>query len=96
MKTRQLSRNGPVVSGLGLGCMGPSYGHGPATDTQDAVRLIRAAVDKGVTFFDTAEAYGPFRWPASPSRANATPRTARSWSIAEPATCPTSKRNRHE
>ena len=60
MKTRQLGRNGPVVSALGLGCMGLSYGYGPATDTQDAVRLVRAAVDKGVTFFDTAEAYGPF------------------------------------
>jgi len=60
MKTRQLGRNGPLVSALGLGCMGLSYGYGPATDTQDAVRLIRAAFDKGVTFFDTAEAYGPF------------------------------------
>ncbi len=60
MKTRQLGRNGPVVSALGLGCMGLSYGYGPATDTQDAVRLIRAAVDMGVTFFDTAEVYGPF------------------------------------
>ncbi len=60
MKTRQLGRDGPIVSALGLGCMGLSYGYGPATDTQDAVRLIRAAFDKGVTFFDTAEAYGPF------------------------------------
>ncbi len=60
MKTRQLGRNGPIVSTLGLGCMGLSYGYGPATDTQEAIRLIRAAFDKGVTFFDTAEAYGPF------------------------------------
>src|ERR1700761_1439178 len=60
MKTRQLGRDGPIVSALGLGSMGLSYGYGPATDTQDAVRLIRAAYDKGVTFFDTAEAYGPF------------------------------------
>ena len=60
MKTRQLGRNGPIVSALGLGCMGLSYGYGPATDTQAAVRLIRAAFDEGVTFFDTAEAYGPF------------------------------------
>jgi aryl-alcohol dehydrogenase-like predicted oxidoreductase len=48
------------VSVLGLGCMGLSHGYGPATDTKDAVALIRAAVDKGVTFFDTAEVYGPF------------------------------------
>ena len=60
MKTRQLGRSGLTVSELGLGCMGLSYGYGPATDTAAAVRLIRAAVDRGVTFFDTAEAYGPF------------------------------------
>jgi aryl-alcohol dehydrogenase-like predicted oxidoreductase len=60
MKTRQLGRNGPIVSALGLGCMGLSYGYGPATDTTHAVALLRAAFDKGVTFFDTAEAYGPF------------------------------------
>jgi aryl-alcohol dehydrogenase-like predicted oxidoreductase len=60
MKTRQLGRNGPTVSALGLGCMGLSFGYGPATDTGDAVKLIRSAFDKGVTFFDTAEAYGPF------------------------------------
>jgi aryl-alcohol dehydrogenase-like predicted oxidoreductase len=60
MKTRQLGRNGPIVSALGLGCMGLSYGYGPATDTADAVKLIRAAFDRGITFFDSAEAYGPF------------------------------------
>ena len=60
MKTRQLGRSGLTVSALGLGCMGLSYGYGPATDTADAVRLIRAGFDRGVTFFDTAEAYGPF------------------------------------
>src|SRR2546421_3014521 len=48
------------VSALGLGCMGLSYGYGPATDKQDALSLIRAAVERGVTFFDTAEVYGPF------------------------------------
>lgn len=48
------------MSALGLGCMGLSYGYGPATDTTDAVKLIRAAFERGVTFFDTAEAYGPF------------------------------------
>ncbi len=47
------------VSAIGLGCMGLSYGYGPATDRSEAIKLIRAAVDRGVTFFDTAEAYGP-------------------------------------
>jgi aryl-alcohol dehydrogenase-like predicted oxidoreductase len=60
MKNRQLGRSGLEVSALGLGCMGLSYGYGPATDTADAVRLIRVAFDRGITFFDTAEAYGPF------------------------------------
>ena len=60
MKTRQLGRHGPTVSALGLGCMGLSYGYGPATGTADAVKLIRAAFERGITFFDTAEAYGPF------------------------------------
>jgi len=60
MQTRQLGRSGLTVSELGLGCMGLSYGYGPATDTAAAVKLIRAAVDRGITFFDTAEAYGPF------------------------------------
>jgi aryl-alcohol dehydrogenase-like predicted oxidoreductase len=61
MQKRTLGRSGLEVSALGLGCMGLSYGYGPATDTPDAVRLIRAAVERGVTFFDSAEAYGPFR-----------------------------------
>jgi aryl-alcohol dehydrogenase-like predicted oxidoreductase len=60
MKTRELGRSGLTVSALGLGCMGLSYGYGPATDRSDAIALIRAAHDRGVTFFDTAEAYGPF------------------------------------
>ena len=60
MKTRQLGRNGLTVSELGLGCMGLSYGYGPATDTTDAIRLIRAGFERGINFFDTAEAYGPF------------------------------------
>jgi aryl-alcohol dehydrogenase-like predicted oxidoreductase len=54
-----LGRSGLEVSALGLGCMGMSFGYGPATDRADAVRLIRAAHERGVTFFDTAEAYGP-------------------------------------
>jgi aryl-alcohol dehydrogenase-like predicted oxidoreductase len=60
MKTRQLGRSGLTVSALGLGCMGLSYGYGPATGTADAVKLIRAGFERGITFFDTAEAYGPF------------------------------------
>jgi aryl-alcohol dehydrogenase-like predicted oxidoreductase len=60
MNKRQLGRSGLEVSALGLGCMGLSYGYGPATDRTHAVALIRAAVDRGVTFFDTAEAYGPY------------------------------------
>src|SRR4051794_15994492 len=60
MKKRELGKSGLEVSALGLGCMGLSYGYGPAVDKQHGVALIRAAVDRGVTFFDTAEAYGPF------------------------------------
>jgi aryl-alcohol dehydrogenase-like predicted oxidoreductase len=60
MKTRTLGKSGLEVSAIGLGCMGLSYGYGPATDRQDAIRLIRKAFEQGVTFFDTAEAYGPF------------------------------------
>lgn len=60
MKTRKLGNSGLEVSALGLGCMGLSFGYGPATDKQTGIDLIRAAVDKGVTFFDTAECYGPF------------------------------------
>lgn len=59
MQKRELGRGGLEVSALGLGCMGLSFGYGPATDRGDAVKLIRAAFDRGVTFFDTAEAYGP-------------------------------------
>ena len=60
MQTRTLGRSGLEVSALGLGCMGLSFGYGPATERQDAIKLIRTAVERGVTFFDTAEAYGPF------------------------------------
>jgi len=59
MQTRILGRSGLEVSPVGLGCMGLSYGYGPATDRSAAIALIRAAVERGVTFFDTAEAYGP-------------------------------------
>jgi aryl-alcohol dehydrogenase-like predicted oxidoreductase len=60
MQKRTLGSSGPEVSALGLGCMGLSFGLGPATDRQSAVALIRAAVERGVTFFDTAQVYGPF------------------------------------
>ncbi len=61
MQRRTLGSSGLEVSAIGLGCMGLSYGYGPATDTRDAVTLIRTAFERGVTFFDTAEAYGPYR-----------------------------------
>jgi aryl-alcohol dehydrogenase-like predicted oxidoreductase len=60
MKTRTLGTSGLEVSTIGLGCMGLSHGFGPATDRAHAVALIRAAADRGVTFFDTAQVYGPF------------------------------------
>jgi aryl-alcohol dehydrogenase-like predicted oxidoreductase len=60
MKKRVLGRDGLEVSAVGLGCMGLSHGYGPATDRQDAIKLIRGAHERGVTFFDTAEVYGPF------------------------------------
>lgn len=60
MQKRYLGQSGLEVSALGLGCMGLSHGYGPATDTRQAIELIRAAVERGVTFFDTAEVYGPF------------------------------------
>jgi aryl-alcohol dehydrogenase-like predicted oxidoreductase len=60
MQKRKLGNGGLEVSALGLGCMGLSFGYGPATDRRQAIELIRSAVDDGVTFFDTAEIYGPF------------------------------------
>jgi aryl-alcohol dehydrogenase-like predicted oxidoreductase len=60
MQKRKLGASGLEVSAIGLGCMGLSYGYGPATDEKQAIALIRAAVERGVTFFDTAEIYGPF------------------------------------
>ena len=59
-KQRQLGQVGPLVSPLGLGCMGLSHGYGVPVDRQEGIRLIRAAVERGVTLFDTAEVYGPF------------------------------------
>ncbi|CAB3868718.1 aldo/keto reductase [Achromobacter piechaudii] len=60
MKSRTLGSNGPEVSAIGLGCMGLSFGLGPATGHKEALQVIRSAVDRGVTLFDTAEGYGPF------------------------------------
>ncbi|HEX7361031.1 MAG TPA: aldo/keto reductase [Bryobacteraceae bacterium] len=60
MEKRKLGKSGLEVSAIGLGCMGLSFGYGPATEKQQAIALIRTAFERGVTFFDTAEAYGPF------------------------------------
>jgi len=60
METRKLGESGREVSAIGLGCMGLSFGLGPAVEKNDGIALIRAAVERGVTFFDTAEVYGPF------------------------------------
>src|SRR3984957_12360848 len=59
MEKRKLGKSDLEVSAMGLGCMGLSFGLGPATEKQEAIHLIRAAVEQGVTFFDTAEVYGP-------------------------------------
>jgi aryl-alcohol dehydrogenase-like predicted oxidoreductase len=60
MQKRKLGKSGLEVSALGLGCMGMSFGYGPAGDTKEMISLIRSGVERGVTFFDTAEVYGPF------------------------------------
>src|SRR5512136_3276610 len=60
MQKRKLGKSGLQVSAIGLGCMGMSFGYGPPADRQEMIALIRAAVARGVTFFDTAEVYGPF------------------------------------
>jgi aryl-alcohol dehydrogenase-like predicted oxidoreductase len=60
MQKRELGNSNLEVSSLGLGCMGMSYGYGPAADKQEMNSLIRAGVERGITFFDTDEVYGPF------------------------------------
>src|SRR5678815_5680638 len=60
MKKRKLGKSGLEVSAIGLGCMGMSFGYGPPKDKQEMIALLRAAVERGVTLFDTAEVYGPF------------------------------------
>src|SRR5271154_2688171 len=61
MQKRKLGNSGLEVSALGFGCMGLSFGLGPAIEKNEAIKVIRAAYDGGVTFFDTAEAYGPYK-----------------------------------
>src|SRR5216110_1658259 len=60
MQKRNLGKSNLEVSAMGLGCMGMSFGYGPAADKKEMIALIRTAVERGVTFFDTAEVYGPF------------------------------------
>ena len=60
IQKRKLGKNGLEVSALGLGCMGMSFGLGPAADKKEMIALMRKAVERGITFFDTAEVYGPF------------------------------------
>ena len=60
MQKRILGKSGLEVSALGFGCMGLSYGYGPATEKEQAIKLLRTAYEDGVTFFDSAEAYGPY------------------------------------
>ena len=71
MQKRKLGKSNLEVSAIGLGCMGMSFSYGPPKDKQEMTALLRAAVERGITFFDTAEVYGPFRtkssW-AKPSR----------------------------
>jgi aryl-alcohol dehydrogenase-like predicted oxidoreductase len=95
MQKRTLGQSGLEVSALGFGCMGLSFGDGPATSREEGIAILRAAVDGGVTFFDTAEAYGPFtneelvaQRHRSRSTARATPSTCRRWSGAEMAMVP--------
>ena len=60
MQTRKLGKSNLEVSAIGLGCMGMSFGYGPAKDRQEMIAVLRGAVERGVTFFDTAQVYGPF------------------------------------
>jgi len=60
MQKRKLGKSGLEVSAIGLGCMGMSFSYGPPADKQEMISLLRTAVDRGITFFDTAEVYGPF------------------------------------
>ena len=77
MQKRRLGNSDLEVSAIGLGCMGLSYGYGPATDTHDAITLIRTAFERGITFFDTAEACG--RYKNEELLGKASPRSAIRW-----------------
>ena len=88
MQKRYLGNSNLEVSAIGLGCMGMSQSYGPAPHKQELIALIRAAVERGVTFFDTAEVYGPFsrtrswwakRWPPSGTGSSSPPNSASIW-----------------
>jgi aryl-alcohol dehydrogenase-like predicted oxidoreductase len=68
MKKRKLGNSDLEVSALGLGCMGMSFSYSPATDSQEMISLLRSAVERGVTFFDTAEVYGPVQGARYPEK----------------------------
>jgi aryl-alcohol dehydrogenase-like predicted oxidoreductase len=84
MKKRTLGKSGLDVSAIGLGCMGMSWSYGTLPDRNEMIALLRAAVEYGVTFFDTAEVYGPLtnedlvgeRWPRSKARSSSPPSSA--------------------
>ena len=77
MQKRTLGNSNLEVSALGLGCMGMSFGYGPAADKQEMIALLRSAVERGVTFFDTAEVYG--RSPTKSLSAKPSPRSVINW-----------------
>ena len=79
MQKRRLGISGLEVSAIGLGCMGMSAFYPPLPDRQEMVALIRKAAERGVTFFDTAEAYGPFTNVAGPSKELTTDNTSPGW-----------------
>ena len=77
MQKRKLGTGGLEVSELGFGCMGMSFSYGPPKDTKEMISLLHAAVERGVTFFDTAEVYGPFK--TKNSSVKRLPRFAARW-----------------
>jgi aryl-alcohol dehydrogenase-like predicted oxidoreductase len=80
MQKRKLGKSNLEVSAIGLGCMGMSFSYGPPKDKQEMITLIRTAVERGVTFFDTAEVYGPYReLSKTGSRSKNSSRKSRTW-----------------